>query len=252
MKTVRRLFALTLVLVCLGAVCVLPANGLSIIPKASIEDEDEYAEFIKTEEELPDNFVSMDHFRGFGRFDYFVCNGPTYSTYAYSLKDLKGEHITIWIEHGSRIDYDKDAFLDISEAGANMRSLATATEGYIYRDGVLYKYNMGRLFSMQWLVNDTVYHISFASNGTDRYENIPEDSVLYRLLSVSEEEFQSGLAELEQNIGHPLDLIPLDLIPTPWQDFLRFDLPYILLIGAGVGLYLIIRRQKKKGKISSQ
>ena len=247
MKTVRRLFAFALVLVCLGAICVLPANALDISGLANIFDEDEYAEFIKTEEDLPDDFVSMDQLRGFGRFCSFVCNGPTYSTYGYSLKDLKGEHITICIEHGSWIDYDWDTFLDLSEAGTNMRSLTEVKDGYIYRDGVLYEYNMGRLYSMQWLVNDTVYDISFASNGTDRYENIPEDSVLYRLLSVSEADFQSGLAELEKNIGHPLDLFL-----TPWQEFLRFVLPYILLIGAGVGLYFIIRRKKKKGEKSSQ
>lgn len=253
MKTVRRLFAFALVLVCLGAVCVLPASAMTLRPEVSISGEEEYLAFIKTEKKLPENFITAEKLRAFGEFDYFsseLFDKDSVLQYYYSLDAENGDSIGIIVWHTSytTIEHSKPQEISIEEwADGSMRQLTQEEKGVLVRDKMVeYHYLNGQLTSIRWKTKDLVFKISI-SHGEWEYSKLTAGSLRQRLLSLSDEDFQSAVEELEQICGGPL----LERI-SAWQAFLRFDLPYVLLIGAGVGLYLIIRRKKKKGKKSSQ
>ena len=249
MKTVRRLFALALVLVCLGAVYILPASAMTRIPEVYIDNEQDYNAYLEEGDgEIPAYFVTAEELRPFGSFLSMKSDFNYAHSYEYDLTAQNGERIRIAIRTLAAVKsyISVKGTLDPALVGADMRTLTEEVYGSIVRQGVQYQYYEGKLDSISWMTEDYRFWLSFPE-GQTQHPALPEDALLSRLVSVSEEDFASARQELAK-----ICEAELTVRKTFLQAFLIYDLPWILLIGAGVGLYFIIRRKKKKGKKSSQ
>ena len=245
MKTVRRLFALALVLVCLGAVYILPASAMTRIPEVDIDNEEDYNAYLEEGDgEIPDYFVTAEELRPFGSFQSMTSDFNYVISYQYDLTAQNGERIRISIRNRavSKSGISAKGTLDPDLVGADMRTLTEEVYGSIVRQGVQYQYYEGKLDSISWMTEDYRFWLSFPE-GQTQYPALPEDALLSRLVSVSEEDFASARQELAQ-----ICQAELTVGKTFLQTILTYDLPWILLIGAGVGLWIIIRRKKKKYK----
>ena len=177
--------------------------GTGLIRGIDIFDIDEYNDFVATEQNLPDNFVTLDMLDGFGSFDGFICHNfyPDFSSYAYFFDDENGEGFTFWISTDPKSEQKNMKTLSISKAETTMQNLVTEDSGIILRNGVCYKYDRGKLTSIEWEINGISFDVNleydsiFSADGKE-YPALPEDSMFKRLVSTSEAEFTAALNEL--------------------------------------------------------
>ncbi len=161
-----------------------------------IRDIDEYHNYIAAEKELPEDFVTAEMLSGFGSFALFYADPYDLSGYVYSLIAENGDEIDIYVAHTPSISIKEYEILDISKAGTTMRQLKTDDEGIIVRDGVEYTYvSGGHLISAKWTTNNIHFTIVPDISWSD-HSTLPTDSLLYRMMSVSESEFASALTQM--------------------------------------------------------
>lgn len=165
-----------------------PAGGVYIY------DIEEYYEFISTAKNLPKDFVTVDMVSGFGDFYAFISNYDNLlPVYFYILTDKSGAKINFSISVENKLQTRE--ILDISKAGTSLYKLATQDTGIILRDGVEYRYSVGRLTSIKWVTNNHVFWVSF-NYPHKEYTDLPTDSLLSRMLSLSDADLASALNEL--------------------------------------------------------
>lgn len=175
-----------------------PYNGgviVDIAPYLDIHDIEEYYDFVVTEKNLPDNFVTADMLSGFGNFDAFICEESFDSGYAYILEDNDGANINFHIIPKEEKEVQEKETLDVSKAKASMRRLTTQDTGVILRNGVKYHYSLGKLSGIEWKTDDLTFRIWF-SYPSKEYTAIAPDSVLSRMLSSSDADLTSALNEM--------------------------------------------------------
>ena len=161
-----------------------------------IDDINEYQNYIEAEKNLPEDFVTAEKLSIFGSFEDFQIAPHELFVYAYDFLTENDNHIDLYITHvlsdNPPRTYDQ---LPVSAAGSSMLTLAEKERGAIIRNGVEYRYNMGQLTSVRWTVDDIQFRIEVDPSWSD-YSTLPTDSLLYRMLSVSETEFASALTEM--------------------------------------------------------
>ena len=241
MKTVRRLFAFALVLVCLGAVCIQPASAMIIFPEVHLKNEQEYNAFLEEAGEIPDYFVTAEELRPFGSFRSMTSEDNVIHSYRYNLIAQNGESVSITVVNRIPVRdlIEEKGTLDPALIGADMRTLKEKVYGSIVRHGVRYQYYEGALDSIQWMTEDYTFRLA-ALDSFANFSNLPDDALISRLLSVSEEEFASARQELVQ-----ISDGELTVKKTALQEFLSYDLPIMALISVGICLFCIIRKKRK-------
>ena len=242
MKTVRRLFAFALVLVCLGAVYILPASAMTRIPEVYIDNEQDYNAYLEEGDgEIPAYFVTAEELRPFGSFRSMTSEDNVIESYSYSLTAQNGESVSITVVN--RIPgwglIEEKGTLNLSLVDSDMRTLKEEVSGTIVRQGVEYNYRDGALTEICWMTNEFIFRLN-DSNYYATFANLPEDSLITRLLSTDQEAFASARQELVQ-----ISDGELTVKKTALQEFLTYDLPLTLLIVAGICLFFVIRKRKK-------
>lgn len=161
-----------------------------------IFDIGEYYNYIAEAEGLPDEFVTAEMLSDFGRFGCFHADPFDSEGYAYCFITENGDRVAIYMDHdlSNNLTYENET-LSISDVGSSMLELAEKEKGVIVRNGVLYKYVVGKLNAINWAVDDIGFTVVFSYDLHD-LPVFPTDSLLYRMTSVSETEFASALTEM--------------------------------------------------------
>lgn len=165
-------------------------------------EEDEYAQyqdFIGQETNLPEGFITADMLKGIGSFKDFQSQGGLYPlrSYGYSLYIENDIVFDVIVRHDRDFFFQRQCVIPDWLIGSSMLNLKVPLTGCIFRNGIMYSYKEGRLGCLYWTVdNVTVLQTrSFYADG-EKYLELPEDSLIYRLLSASEEEQFSAAKEL--------------------------------------------------------
>ena len=165
-----------------------------------IKDLTEYHNYIAAAEGLPDDFVTAEMLSVFGEFRLFYTDPYDLSGYMYCLYTTDGHEITLRASHkASALHLNENSdykALPVSTLGTNMLQLKTDDKGIFTRDGIKYTYVPGGiLISVEWIANNIKFTLSVDDSLRD-YATLEKDSLLYRILSVSESEFASALTQM--------------------------------------------------------
>ena len=164
-------------------------------------------------EQCPENFIEYPMLQVFGM--EIVNFGGIASSYTYTLRSSDSESLMfLQIDHLDFGDCPQTApNLDISMVSRDMSCLQSRDyQGGIERENILYQYEGGRLASITWVVQDTMFRLS-GSLGS-YLENAP-GSIASGLASLDPEKFAAAVAQLEAQFDGDLENIPYMLsIPT--------------------------------------
>lgn len=170
--------------------------------RIEIWDVDEYNSFVRTSEEVTDNFIVWDMVKLFGAFRSFKVRADTTSfryNYMYNLEN--GEIITLKIN--SKGLYRRDTPISSTDLGSTMIKLTASKEGKFANGGLTYYYGSGNLAGIEWTIgNNTFYLDDFTAEYPywTAYGNLPEDHIISKLLSVDPEVQLAALNELKAAI----------------------------------------------------
>ena len=169
-------------------------------------DINDYNQFIATSKWIPDVFLSWEKVATLGEFEAFGLTGN--DKYWYGIGDGNGWVTLLYIDHTPDGDPLDEKYPDI-EMPKDMISMRTGKRSgtsetikscEIIRNGFKYCYDMnGDLLSITWYVNG----IEFCLGGGDltSYPETGPQTGIGRLLSVSDEDFNSAVAELKRNLN---------------------------------------------------
>ena len=134
---------------------------------------DEYCEFIASQE-MPDGFVRYECIQGIGSFAGFYVHDDSVFSYSYELYDESFYEIILSVTHmdeGAGVeqgDKNHDERLTVQELGLSgevprtISSDAAVTE--LEHNGIVYTYNDGKLYSVKWQTESTLFTLSGTMN----------------------------------------------------------------------------------------
>ena len=182
--------------ICLCILLVMTVCAMDSTAGVYIFDKQEYDQFVSTAPNLPDDFISATDLSVLGEFSGFISyDEEAFLEYMYSLCVQEGPEIFLYISHIEKSDIYGNRIIDISNADGSMRNLKKELRGVIRRNGVEYCYSGGHLLSIRWNAGDVYVSIGVNSDWDD-YPEPQEGSILYGLLSLSEEENLRAVAQL--------------------------------------------------------
>lgn len=165
-----------------------------------ISEYTEYQDFISDATYLPEGFITADMLKGFGAFQAFGTYGgiyPAIKRYHYVFVAGNDLVLQVTIPHieGDRKS-ERQTFLPQSCVGGSMLYLKERLTGSVSRNGIMYFYINGQLGDICWTANNGITLNVGPFSYREKYLELPEDSLICRLLSASEEEQFSAAEEL--------------------------------------------------------
>ena len=137
---------------------------------------------------LPDNYIhfsELEHFGEFGRYAYWVSATEEITPYLYHgiyyVTDANGVEFSITGNYNAApINYRETLTFD--ETVPDMRNHPSGKSGTVYRDGINYKYNKGKLMDIIVVIDGLEIVFGQSADLYD-YPMSGEDTPLKRLLS---------------------------------------------------------------------
>ena len=172
------------------------------------ENLEDYNRFIDTTSELPENFITAEDLHSFGTFTYFTCfDLPSFSSYSYNFCLENGFTFLITVVHENSQDKNaEDDYestwkrLEDPKFTSDMRYLTEKNTGKAIVGDITYMYNLGKLSSLSWRIDDTMISIFFTVSNIDEFPTESTDSILCCLLSASESISASAIKDINNVI----------------------------------------------------
>lgn len=165
---------------------------------------EEYNQFFSESEKLPegipDDFVKWEEVNYLGEYGKFSFT-RFFEAYYYISGDIK-----ISIDHNPKADpyYTPLEKYPLKMITADMTTMSKAPGGgesyfAVLRNGLHYVYSpTGNLHSIRWYENGTLFKIS---GGLHEYPATETETVIGKLLSVSNTEFNAAVAEIKRQLN---------------------------------------------------
>ena len=167
-------------------------QGENIGGYLSINNIEKLNDYLKMQD-VPDNFVTPDMLIELGtfRFFYHKKGEPLHEGYLYSFLHENRYNLSVNINTNSSSAL---GLPDISESllGSTMATITENTKGVITSNELRYCYMKGRLWFIEWTVDNIGYSFKLTDCSSEQLEEMPstlsEDSILRKLLSKDAED----------------------------------------------------------------
>ena len=146
----------------------------------------DYTSFLKSQENLPANFVTAEMLKCFGTFEQFYCEDEAtiggYDGYSYVLKVEGYSSISIFIHHKS-VEHSLKPIDKSAISTENMAKINSKEGSVIVCDeGIEYRYLYGSLDAIVWTIGDVQIKLRTSTGGVT-YFDFPKDHILGKALS---------------------------------------------------------------------
>lgn len=151
----------------------------------------DYTSFLKSQENLPANFVTAEMLKCFGSFEQFYCEDAStiggYDGYSYVIKPKDCSSISIFIHHKT-LEHSLTPISKSAIITDNMTKIGSKNGSVIICDeGIEYRYLYGSLDAIVWTIGDVQIKLRTSTGGVI-YHDFPEDHILGKALSKDSED----------------------------------------------------------------